>query len=229
MRNKTKFKIQILLFILMCSIALYMCFNTVNQYIEKMTNLECKNKDGDVYQNDIPDSCGKENPANNNKKNMCIQDNNCSTLSESECLKDNSQNYWCTEKDDTTSGLDCYDEKGNNRCSHNTGWCLKPGGKCLGVTEAENRFSSGLNIEYSKCNLLSYENGCIDYGGKWCKPDFPSGSYTNTCSQCEIHGDKLECRCLVGGPHTPSYTSIDYKNCEEDISNVDGKLTCVTE
>ena len=211
----------------MCSIALYMCFNTVNQYIEKMTNLECKNKDGDVYQNDIPDSCGKENPANNNKKNMCIQGNNCSTLSESECLKDNSQNYWCTEKDDTTSGLDCYDEKGNNRCSHNTGWCLKPGGKCLGIDERDNRFIDDINAVYNSqiCNPLRDKTGCIDYGGKWCKPNFPSGSYKKTCSHCDIEGDMLKCECLYYD--FPRPTSIDYKNCDEDISNVDGQLTCV--
>ncbi len=79
-------------------------------------------------------------------------------------------------------------------------------------------------LNYKKCNKdISNNNGelsCKAAGSK-----IPKGSYKQTCSDSYVEGGKLYSKCKKknGGRNK---TSINYKNCNRDIWNDNGKLSC---
>ena len=53
----------------------------------------------------------------------------------------------------------------------------------------------------------------------------PPGSYTFSCTECDVQGAIMQCKCLtVGGVLNP--TSLDITNCRTDPANTNGVLVC---
>ena len=53
----------------------------------------------------------------------------------------------------------------------------------------------------------------------------PSGSYQQTCRDARVSGSTLSASCRDARGRW-NYSSLNFRNCREDIGNNDGRLTC---
>ena len=70
----------------------------------------------------------------------------------------------------------------------------------------------------------------VDVGGCGYSPnEVPDGSFDNSCESCSVSAGSLSCQCFDLGGQLQS-TSVDLTNCDadQDISNQDGALRCVS-
>jgi len=91
--------------------------------------------------------------------------------------------------------------------------------------EKKNGNWNSTSINYKKCSGdISNSNGELSCngggGGK-----IPKGSYRDSCKNSYVEGNRLYSNCKKnnGGWNK---SSINYKNCNKDIKNDNGKLTC---
>ena len=80
------------------------------------------------------------------------------------------------------------------------------------------------NINYKKCKGdISNNNGELSCGGQGGK--IPKGSYRDSCKNSYVEGSTLysNCKKKNGGWNK---TSMNYRNCNKDINNDNGKLVC---
>ncbi|MGB3364555.1 MAG: CVNH domain-containing protein [Thermodesulfobacteriota bacterium] len=81
---------------------------------------------------------------------------------------------------------------------------------------------------YGRCNgPIHNNNGQLTCnqrgggGGNW----LPPGNYQNSCRNMNVNGDILQAQCQRRDG-TWRFTSIDYDECYDDISNRNGRLVC---
>ncbi len=90
--------------------------------------------------------------------------------------------------------------------------------------ERTNGTWNNTKLDYKKCKGdISNNNGqltCKGQGGK-----IPKGSYRDSCKNSYVEGSMLysNCKKKNGSWHK---TSLNYKNCNKDIKNDNGKLVC---
>jgi len=93
------------------------------------------------------------------------------------------------------------------------------------VCDKRDGTSQKSTLRYLQCEGdISNNNGvltCKKKPGK--KP--PSGSYQSTCKNIRVDGKQLKAKCQKRNGSWNN-TSINYKNCNKDIKNDNGKLTC---
>ena len=98
------------------------------------------------------------------------------------------------------------------------------GNKLRAKCETRNGSWNKTNINYKKCKGdISNNNGelsCNGQGGK-----IPKGSYRDSCKNSYVEGSTLYANCKKnnGGWHK---TSMNYRSCNKDIKNDNGKLVC---
>lgn len=62
----------------------------------------------------------------------------------------------------------------------------------------------------------------------YCQTSLPSGSYSQSCTDCTMSGTTLQCKCN-GGPNGPQAASLDTCSCDtnaNDLNNNQGVLKC---
>lgn len=80
-------------------------------------------------------------------------------------------------------------------------------------------------LQFTRCEGdISNNNGKLTCKEKLGKQP-PKGSYQKTCKNIHVDGNKLKAKCEKKNGNWNS-TSINYKNCNKDISNDNGNLTC---
>jgi hypothetical protein len=91
--------------------------------------------------------------------------------------------------------------------------------------EKRNGVWNNTKIKYNKCSGdIWNDNGELACNGSG-SGNVPRGSYKSSCKYYYVEGNKLYAKCEKknGGWHN---TSINYKNCNQDIWNDNGNLTC---
>ena len=80
------------------------------------------------------------------------------------------------------------------------------------------------SILYNRCEGdIWNENGELKCTGKY--SNIPKGSYKETCRDYYVKGNRLEAQCKKSNG-TWRNTSINFKNCKDDIWNDNGQLSC---
>jgi len=80
-------------------------------------------------------------------------------------------------------------------------------------------------LQFTKCEGdISNNNGKLSCNQKPGNQP-PKGSYQNTCKNIRVEGKQLKAKCEKKNGNWQS-TSINYKNCKNDISNNNGDLSC---
>lgn len=80
-----------------------------------------------------------------------------------------------------------------------------------------------INMEYCEGDIRN-ENGALKCKQKPA-PKPPSGSYRNSCKDIKVQGNKLRASCEKRNGKWKQ-SSINYKNCNRDIWNDNGELSC---
>ncbi len=83
--------------------------------------------------------------------------------------------------------------------------------------------STKINIEFCEGDIRN-ENGALKCKQKPA-PKPPAGSYKNSCRDIKVQGKKLKASCENRNGKWKQ-TSINYKNCNRDIWNDNGELSC---
>lgn len=90
--------------------------------------------------------------------------------------------------------------------------------------EKRNGSWNSTKINYKKCKGdISNNNGELSCNGGGSK--IPKGSYRDTCRDSYVEGGRLYSQCKKKNGSW-NKTSINYKNCNKDIKNDNGKLSC---
>jgi hypothetical protein len=79
-------------------------------------------------------------------------------------------------------------------------------------------------IDYRDCEYVVNDNGNLKCD-RWRPTHLPKGSYKETCKDIRVDGKylKADCRRKDGGW---KYSDINYKDCDGDTFNDDGRLKC---
>ncbi len=98
------------------------------------------------------------------------------------------------------------------------------GNKLKAKCRKENGVWNNTKINYKQCASDIYnENGelrCKKRGGP-----VPRGSYKQSCQDYYVEGNQLKARCLTKKGILKN-TSLNFRKCIGDISNINGELTC---
>jgi CVNH domain len=62
--------------------------------------------------------------------------------------------------------------------------------------------------------------------GRYASLNGPNGSYTQSCMDIHVDGDDLKARCQTRGGDVRDAKLDDYRKCQSDIINDDGRLRC---
>jgi len=94
----------------------------------------------------------------------------------------------------------------------------------MGQCQKRNGEWAATRIDYRDCDYVVNDNGNLKCD-RWKPAKLPKGSYKGTCKDIRVDGKylKADCRRKDGAW---KYSDINYKDCDGDIFNDDGRLKC---